>query len=241
MENLHLKNLKDNFKKTLPINLKYLNKVFSTPYLSYEEFNKTFVLHNNFNDIIIRNNFMNDLYQIYKLNVSNYKPLLDKLIIYNLKYTTDFNWKPFNHIDFSRLIIQTYTEDQIIKELYNENEQKLFYNYINKLNEIRNKKFPHIKSINLINNQITVQHHLSTILNHLKDDLTNEERIKALPQEFPILSLSGVTKQKILRNIIAKQPNFQLQDQQAIEKEIQKLVYHMLNLFEDIDLTKIQT
>lgn len=61
MDNLHLKNLKNDSTKTLPTNQKYLNKVFSTPNLSYEEFNKTFILHNNYYKSSTVKIFMNDL------------------------------------------------------------------------------------------------------------------------------------------------------------------------------------
>ena len=238
MKNLHLKNLKNDFTKTLPINQKYLNKVFSTPNLSYHDFNKTFILHNNFNNIYTKDNFLNDLYKMYKLNITNYQELTCKLAIYNKDYTNNITY--FSHEEFSNIIIRIYTEDQIIKELYNENEQKLFYNYINKLKEIRDKKFPHIKSINLIliNDQIIIQHHLSTILNYLKDDLTDEEIVKALPQNLPIVNMSFDDRKNIIKNIISNKPNFKLQESSTIDKQIREDSYHLLNLLRKFQLIK---
>ena len=72
MENLHLKNLNDDPRKTLPTNQKYLNKVFSTPNLSYQDFNQTFILHINHYKSSTVKNLINDLYELYKTPTFRY-------------------------------------------------------------------------------------------------------------------------------------------------------------------------
>lgn len=235
MENLHLKNLKDDSTKKLPINQKYLNKVFSTPNLSYEDFNKTFILHNNYYKSSTVKNLMNDLYKIYKLNITKYQQLTYKLFLYNTSYLNDNPY--YDHIDFSNIIIKTYTEDQIIKELYDKDARKLFYEYIDKLQKIRDKKFPHIKPANPTE-EITKQYHLSTLLNALTSDLTEEEKLKALPKNIPILNLSNDDRKNIIKNITSNKPNFKLQESSTIDKKIRQDSYHLLNLLRKFQLIK---
>ena len=143
----------------------------------------------------------------------------------------------YGHIDFSNIIIQTYTEDQIIKELYDENAQKLFYEYIDKLNKIRDKKFPHIQPINRTD-KLTKQYHLSTLLNSLTDDLTEEERLTALPQNLPILNTNNDNNKNIIQNITSNKPNFKLQEPQIIERKIRQDYYHLLNMLRKFQLIK---
>lgn len=235
MENLHLKNINNDPRKTLPTNQKYLNKVFSTPNLSYEDFNKTFILHDNYYKSSTITNFMNDLYEIYKQNLTKYQQLTYKLFLYNTSYLNDNPY--YGHIDFSNIIIKTYTEDQIIKELYNKDAQKLFYKYINKLQKIRDKKFPHIKTANPTE-EITKQYHLSTLLNTLTSELTEEEILKALPQNLPIVNISFDDRKNIIKNIISNKPNFKLQESSTIDKQIRQVSYDLLNLLRKFQLIK---
>lgn len=235
MENLHLKNLNDDPRKTLPTNQKYLNKVFSTPNLSYEEFNKTFILHIDHYKSSTIKNFINDLYEIYKLNITKYQQLTYKLFLYNTSYMNNNPY--YGHIDFSNIIIQTYTEDQIIKELYNKDTQKLFYEYIDNLNKIRDKKFPHIQPVNRTD-ELTKQYHLSTLLICLTDDLTEEEKQKALSHDELILNLNRNDRKNLINNVITKQPKFKLQEPQIIENKIKQDYYHLLNMLRKLQLLK---
>ena len=235
MENLHLKNLNDDPRKILPTNQKYLNKVFSTPNLSYQDFNQTFILHINHYKSSTVKNLINDLYELYKTNVTNYQQLTYKLFLYNTSYMNNNPY--YGHIDFSNIIIQTYTEDQIIKELYDEDTQKLFYEYIDKLNKIRDKKFPHIKPVNRTD-ELTKQYHLSTLLNRLTDDLTEEEKLTALPKNLPILNTNKDHNKNIIQNIISNKPNFKLQKPQIIERKIRQDYYQLLNMLRKFQLIK---
>ena len=235
MENLHLKNLKDDSTKKLPTNQKYLNKVFSTPNLSYEKFNRTFILHDNYYKSSTIKNFMNDLYEIYKQNLTKYQQLTYKLFLYNTSYLNDNPY--YGHIDFSNIIIKTYTEDQIIKELYDKDAQKLFYEYIDNLQKISDKKFPHIKPVNPTD-ELTKQYHLSTLLISLERDLTDKEKLKALPQNLPILNISNDDRKNIIKNIISNKPNFKLQESSTIDKQIREDSNHLLNLLRKFQLIK---
>jgi hypothetical protein len=235
MENLHLKNLNDDPKKILPTNQKYLNKVFSTPNLSYEEFNKTFILHINHYKSSTVKNLINDLYELYKTNVKNYQQLTYKLFLYNTSYMNNNPY--YGHVDFSNIIIQTYTEDQIIKELYDEDAQKLFYEYIDNLNKIRDKKFPHIQPVNRTD-ELTKQYHLSTLLISLTDSLTEEEKLTALPKNLPILNTNKDDNKNIIQNITSNKPNFKLQEPQKIERKIRQDYYHLLNMLRKFQLIK---
>ena len=236
MDNLHLKNLKNDSTKTLPINQKYLNKVFSTPNLSYEEFNKTFILHNNYYKSSTVKIFMNDLYEIYKQNLTKYQQLTYKLFLYNTSYLNDQPY--YGHIDFSNIIIKTYTEDQIIKELYDKDAQKLFYEYIDKLHTTRDEKFPHIKPANPTDDELTKQYHLSTLLNALTSDLKEEETLDAIPQNLPIINISFDDRKNIIKNIISNKPNFKLQESSTIDKQIRQVSYDLLNLLRKFQLIK---
>ena len=235
MENLHLKNLNYDPRKTLPTNQKYLNKVFSTPNLSLKDFSKRFILHDNFNDNSTKSDFMNDLYEVYKMNITNYQQLAFKLVLYNIHYMNNNPY--YGHVDFSNIIIQTYTEDQFIKELYNKKEQKLFYDYIDNLQKIRDKKFPHIKTVNQTD-EVTKQYHLSTLLIALSSDLTEEEKLNALPENLPILKITGDDKKNIIKNIILNQPKFKLQEQTIIDRKIRQDSHHLLNMLLKFQLIK---
>lgn len=235
MENLHLKNINNDPRKTLPTNQKYLNKVFSTPNLSFENFSKSFILHDNFNDNSTKSDFMNDLYEVYKMNITNYQQLAFKLVLYNIDYMNNNPY--YGHVDFSNIIIQTYTEDQIIKELYTKDKQKLFYKYIDKLQAVRDKKFPHIKPA-IQTSEVTKKYHLSTILIALKSDLTEEERLNALPKNLTIPKLNGDDKKNIIKNIISNKPNFKLQEQTIIDRKIKQDSYHLFKLLRELQLIK---
>lgn len=235
MENLHLKNLNDDPRKILPTNQKYLNKVFSTPNLSYEDFNQTFILHIDHYKSSTVKNLINDLYELYKTNVTKYQQLTYKLFLYNTSYMNDNPY--YGHIDFSNIIIQTYTEDQIIKKLYDEDAQKLFYEYIDKLQAVRDKKFPHIKPA-IQTSEVTKKYHLSTILIALKSDLTEEERLNALPKNLTIPKLNGDDKKNIIKNIISNKPNFKLQEQTIIDRKIKQDSYHLFKLLRELQLIK---
>lgn len=235
MQNLHLKNINNDPRKTLPTNQKYLDKVFSTPNLSFKDFSKSFILHDNFNNKSTKNDFMNDLYEVYKMNITNYQQLAFKLVLYNIHYMNNNPY--YGHVDFSNIIIQTYTEDQIIKELYTKDTQKLFYKYIDKLQAVRDKKFPHIKPA-IQTSEVTKKYHLSTILIALKSDLTEEERLNALPKNLTIPKLNGDDKKNIIKNIISNKPNFKLQEQTIIDRKIKQDSYHLFKLLRELQLIK---
>ena len=84
MENLHLKNLKTDFETTLPTNQNYLNSIFKTKNLTYEQFTNCYLIHPYHNKEEKRR-FLTGLYNLYKKEITNYKAITKNLVIYNNK------------------------------------------------------------------------------------------------------------------------------------------------------------
>ena len=139
MENLHLKNLKTNFEVTLPINQNYLNSVFKTKNLTYKQFTNCYVIHPYHNKEEKRR-FLTALYNLYKKEITNYEVITKYLVMYNTKTNREY-YSKFDHQEFGTLTTNLYTEDTLIKNLFNEKEQKLFYNYLDKLLKIYYEKY----------------------------------------------------------------------------------------------------
>lgn len=138
MKNLHLKNLKTDYKTILPTNQNYLNNVFKTKNLSYNDFCNCYVIHPYHNPEEKRR-FLTGLYNLYKKEITNYEVITKYLIMYNTKTNREY-YSKFDHQEFGTLTTDLYAEDILIKYLYNEKEQKLFYNYLDKLLTIYYKK-----------------------------------------------------------------------------------------------------
>lgn len=78
-----------------------------------------------------------------------------------------------DHQFFGSILTDLYIEDTLIKSLYNENEQKIFYNYLNELLNIYYKKYHQV----LLNETLKMHQtdSLDTTLDTLKSFLTTEE------------------------------------------------------------------
>lgn len=138
MENLHLKNLKTDFETSLPTNQNYLNSVFKTKNLTYKEFTNCYLIHPYHNKEEKRR-FLTGLYNLYKKEITNYEVITKNLVTYNNKKNREY-YSQMDHDFFGSIVTDLYAEDTLIKYLYNEKEQKLFYNYLNKLLNIYYKK-----------------------------------------------------------------------------------------------------
>lgn len=138
MENLHLKNLKTDYKTILPTNQNYLNNVFKTKKLSYKNFCNCYLTHPYHNPEEKRS-FLTGLYNLYKKEITNYEVITKYLVQYNDRGDRNY-YSKFDHDQFGTLTTDLYAEDILIKYLYNEKEQKLFYNYLDKLLTIYYKK-----------------------------------------------------------------------------------------------------
>lgn len=171
MENLHLKNLKTDFETTLPTNQNYLNSVFKTKNLTYEQFTNCYLIHPYHNKEEKRR-FLTGLYNLYKKEITNYEAITKNLVTYNNKKNRKY-YSQMDHQFFGSILTDLYIEDTLIKSLYNENEQKIFYNYLNELLNIYYKKYHQV----LLNETLKMHQtdSLDTILDTLKSFLTTEE------------------------------------------------------------------
>ena len=171
MENLHLKNLKTDFETTLPTNQNYLNSVFKTKNLSYEQFTSCYLIHPYHNKEEKRR-FLTGLYNLYKKDITNYKAITKNLVTYNNKKNREY-YSQMDHQFFGFILTDLYIEDILIKNLFNENEQKIFYNYLNELLNIYYKKYHPV----LLNETLKMHQtdSLDTTLGTLKSFLTTEE------------------------------------------------------------------
>lgn len=171
MENLHLKNLKTDFETTLPTNQNYLNSVFKTKNLTYEQFTNCYLIHPYHNKEEKRR-FLTGLYNLYKKEITNYEAITKNLVTYNNKKNREY-YSQMDHQFFGSILTDLYIEDTLIKSLYNENEQKIFYNYLNELLNIYYKKYHQV----LLNETLKMHQtdSLDTTLDTLKSFLTTEE------------------------------------------------------------------
>lgn len=171
MENLHLKNLKNDFENSLPTNQNYLNSVFKTKNLSYEQFTNCYLIHPYHNKEEKRC-FLTGLYNLYKKEITNYETITKNLVTYNNKKNREY-YSRMDHQFVGSILTNLYIEDTLIKYLYNENEQKIFYNYLNELLNIYYKKYHQV----LLNETLKMHQtdSLDTTLGTLIDFLTTEE------------------------------------------------------------------
>lgn len=171
MENLHLKNLKTDFETTLPTNQNYLNSVFKTKNLTCEQFTNCYLIHPYHNKEEKRR-FLTGLYNLYKKEITNYEAITKNLVTYNNKKNREY-YSQMDHQFFGSILTDLYIEDTLIKSLYNENEQKIFYNYLNELLNIYYKKYHQV----LLNETLKMHQtdSLDTTLDTLKSFLTTEE------------------------------------------------------------------
>ena len=171
MENLHLKNLKTDFETTLPTNQNYLNSVFKTKNLTYKQFTSCYLIHP-YHNKDEKKRFLTGLYNLYKKEITNYEAITKNLVTYNNKKNREY-YSQMDHQFFGSILTDLYIEDTLIKYLYNEKEQKLFYNYLDELLNIYYKKYHPV----LLNETLKMHQtdSLDTTLGTLKSFLTTEE------------------------------------------------------------------
>lgn len=215
MENLHLKNLKTDFETTLPTNQNYLNSVFKTKNLTYEQFTNCYLIHPYHNKEEKRR-FLTGLYNLYKKEITNYEAITKNLVTYNNKKNREY-YSQMDHQFFGSILTDLYIEDTLIKSLYNENEQKIFYNYLNELLNIYYKKYHQV----LLNETLKMHQtdSLDTTLDTLKSFLTTEE-IESIqkPKELN-KTITHRNIKKINNHIFNTHPGIML---------------HYINFFDDI-------
>lgn len=206
MENLHLKNLKTDFENSLPTNQNYLNSVFKTKNLNYKEFTRCYLIHPYHNPEEKRR-FLTGLYNLYKKEITNYEVITKYLVKYNDKGDRNY-YSKFDHQQFGFITTGIYIDDTVIKHLYNEKEQKLFYDYLNDLLTIYYKKHhPH-----LLNQPLKMYQtdSLDTTLSTLKSFLSKKE-IKSIqiPKELT-KTITNRDLKKINNHILNTHPGMKL-------------------------------
>ena len=234
MENLHLKNLKTDFELTLPTNQNYLNSVFKTKNLSYKDFCNCYLIHP-YHDKEEKRRFLTGLYNLYKKEITNYKVITKNLVTYNDKG----DWHDYSQMDhqfFGSIVTDIYIEDSIIKKLFDEKEQKIFYNYLDKLITIYYKKHhPH-----LLNQQLKMyqKDSLDTTLSTLTSFLSKEEiaSIK-VPKELN-KTITNRDIKKINNNIFNTHPGMMLHYIDFFD-DIKKHTQTLINSLIELDLIEI--
>lgn len=111
MENLHIKNIEKSQIDIISTNRNYLNNIFKTKNLTFDEFSKKLILHKN-HTIEQKQQLLEDIYEIYKLNIENYKYIT--LII--KKYNSEKNNSKILPEEYINLMLSTYITQQIIKK-----------------------------------------------------------------------------------------------------------------------------
>lgn len=206
MENLHLKNLKIDFETSLPINQNYLNSIFKTKNLTYEQFASCYLIHPYHNKEEKRR-FLTGLYNLYKKEITNYEAITKNLVTYNNKKNREY-YSQMDHQFFGSILTNLYVEDTLIKYIFNENEQKIFYNYLNQLLNIYYKKYHPV----LLNETLKMHQtdSLDTTLGTLKSFLTTEE-IESIkkPKELN-KTITNRNIKKINNHIFNTHPGMQL-------------------------------
>lgn len=234
MENLHLKNLKTDFETTLPTNQNYLNNVFKTKNLSYKDFCNCYLIHPYHNPEEKRR-FLTGLYNLYKKEITNYEVITKYLVKYNDKGDRNY-YSKFDHQQFGFITTGIYIDDTVIKHLYNEKEQKLFYDYLNNLLTIYYKKH----HPNLLNHQLKMYQtdSLDTTLSTLKSFLSKEEikSIKA-PKEL-YKTITNRDLKKINNHIFNNQPGMKLSYTDFFDS-IKNHTKELIHLLIELNIIKI--
>ena len=234
MENLHLKNLKTDFETSLPTNQNYLNSIFKTKNLTYKDFCNCYLIHPYHNPEEKRR-FLTGLYNLYKKEITNYQIITKYLIQYNDKRDRPY-YSKFDHQQFGFITTGIYIDDTVIKHLYNEKEQKLFYDYLNDLLTIYYKKHhPH-----LLNQQLKMYQtdSLDTTLSTLKSFLSKEE-IKSIqiPKELT-KTITNRDLKKINNHIFNNQPGMKLSYTDFFDS-IKNHTKELIDSLIELDLIKI--
>lgn len=234
MENLHLKNLKTDFETTLPTNQNYLNSVFKTKNLTYEQFTNCYLIHPYHNKEEKRR-FLTGLYNLYKKEITNYEAITKNLVTYNNKKNREY-YSQMDHQFFGSILTDLYIEDTLIKSLYNENEQKIFYNYLNELLNIYYKKYHQV----LLNETLKMHQTdlLDTTLDTLKSFLTTEE-IESIqkPKELN-KTITHRNIKKINNHIFNTHPGIMLHYIDFFD-DIKKHTKKLINLLVELNIIEI--
>lgn len=199
MENLHLKNIEKSQIDIISTNRNYLNSIFKRKNLTFNEFSKKLILHEN-HTIEQKQKLLEDIYEIYKLNIENYKYITLLIKEYNSKK----NNSKLSPKEYINLMICNYINQQIIKKILNQEQQKLFYQFLNDLTILHNEKYPK-HPINTNNEPVQNDYSISVILFLCIKRLKKEELINIKPKDLNI-TLTTNKQETITHEIISNLP-----------------------------------
>ena len=165
-------------------------------------FQKKLVLHQNHKPNE-KQELLEDLYEIYKLNIENYKYIALLIKKYNQGKDSS-NDLPKEYVN---LMINHYIVEQLIKELFTKEQQKLFYQYIENLALLYNENYP--KNLFKINNEpIQNNYSIAVILLLCIRTLKKENLLKIKPEKLNIrltINKEENIKLQIMNNLPKKE------------------------------------
>lgn len=223
MKNLHIKNIEKSQIDIISTNRNYLNSIFKTQNLTFDEFSKKLVLHQNHKHNE-KQELLKDLYEIYKLNIKNYKYTALLIKKYNQGKDSS-NDLPKEYVN---LMINHYIVEQLIKELFTKEEQTLFYQYLEDLALLYNENYPN--SLFKINNEpIQNNYSIAVILFLCIRRLKKEDLLKIKPEKLNIrltINKEENIKLQIMNNLPKKETiTRSIKYNETVEKFIEKLTY----------------
>jgi hypothetical protein len=223
MKNLHLKNIEESQIDIISTNRNYLNSIFKRKNLTFDEFSKKLVLHQNHKPDE-KQKLLKDLYEIYKLNIKNYKYIALLIKKYNQGKDSSNNLPK----EYVNLMINHYIVEQLIKELFTKEQQKLFYQYIENLALLYNENYP--KNLFKIDNEpIQNNYSIAVILLLCIRTLKKENLLKIKPEKLNIrltINKEENIKLQIMNNLPKKETiTRSIKYNETVEKFIEKLTY----------------
>lgn len=187
-------------------------------------FQKKLILHEN-HTIEQKQQLLEDIYEIYKLNIENYKYIT--LLI--KKYNSEKNSSKLSPEQYINLMVCTHITQQIIKKIFNQEKQKLFYQFLNDITIFHNEKYPKYP-INTNNEPVQNDYSISVILFLCIKRLKKENLINIKPKDLNT-TLTTNKQETITYEIISNLPkklNLSIQTVNytlIIKKFIEKLTY----------------
>lgn len=228
MENLHLKNIEESQIDMISTNRNYLNSIFKTKNLTFDEFSKKLVLHRNHKPDE-KQELLDDLYEIYKLNIENYQYIT--LLLKNYNYEKKSSKEHYQK--YTTSMIAHYIIEQIIKKLFTKKEQLSFYQYLEDLTKLHDEKYLE-KPFNRNNEPILNNYSINKIIFLCIKKLKKENLLNIKPKNLNI-KLTKEKKENISQQIHSTLPKNLLKSikyEKLIEKFIEKL--HYLNIVTEI-------
>ena len=165
---------------------------------------------------------LEDLYEIYKLNIENYQYIT--LLLKNYNYEKKSSKEHYQK--YTTSMIAHYIIEQLIKKLFTKKEQSSFYQYLEDLTKLHDEKYLE-KSFNRNNKPILNNYSINMILFLCIKKLKKEDLLNIKPKNLNI-KLTKEKKENISQEIHSNLPKNLIKSiryKEIIEKFIEKLTY----------------